>query len=84
MYKESHQGKIKTFKSDSHSQITPYFKEHGPLLSSEITGQDVPEPDDDTMAAVKTSVVDSVFPEKRRGRQKQINFENPALPLRKV
>lgn len=83
MNNESHQGKIKTFKSDSHNQITPYFKEHGPLLSTEVTGQDVPEPDDDTMAAVKTSVVDSVLPEKRRG-QKQIIFENPALPLRKV
>lgn len=84
MNKESHQGKIKTFKSDSYNQITIYFKEHGPLLSSEVTGQDVPKPDDDTMAAVKTSIVDGVFPEKRRGRQKQSIFENPALPLRKV
>lgn len=43
--------------------MTPYFEEHSPLLSTEITGQDVPQPDDDTMAAVKTSIVDCVFPE---------------------
>lgn len=42
-----------------------YFKEHGPLLSGEVTGQDVPQPDDDTVAAVKTSVVDGVFPGER-------------------
>lgn len=44
-------------------QMTPYFEEHSPLLSTEIAGQDVPQPDDDTMAAVKTSIVDRVFPE---------------------
>lgn len=45
-----------------------YFKEHGPLLSGEVTGQDVPQPDDDTVAAVKTSIVDGVFPGERRLR----------------
>lgn len=43
-------------------QIIIYFKKHSPLFSVEVTGQDVPQPDDDAMAAVKTSIVDSVFP----------------------
>lgn len=42
------------------------LEEHSPLLSTEVTGQDVPQPDDDTMAAVKTSIVDGVFPVKER------------------
>lgn len=57
-------GKIKRITATS-GQIMFYFKEHGPLLSSEVTGQDVPQPDDDTMAAVKTSIVDGVFPGER-------------------
>lgn len=56
-------------RNDSHKQTTTYFQEHSPLVSIEVTGQDVPQPDDDTMAAVKTSIVDGVFPEKERGRQ---------------
>lgn len=43
-----------------------YFKEHGSLLSGEVTGQDVPQPDDDTMAAMKTSVVHGVFPGEKK------------------
>lgn len=46
--------------------MTTYLKEHSPLFSIEVTGQDVPQPDDDTMAAVKTSIIDSVFPDKER------------------
>ena len=52
----------KAFSCDK--QRTAYFKEHSSLFSIEVTGQDVPQPDDDTMAAVKSSVVDCVFPEK--------------------
>lgn len=47
-------------------QRPAYFKEHSPLFSVEVTGQDVPQPNDDTMAAVKSSIVDCVFPEKQR------------------
>lgn len=45
---------------------TVYFKEHSPLFSIKVAGQDVPQPDNDPMAAVKTSVVDCVFPEEKR------------------
>ena len=45
---------------------TAYFKEHSPLVRVEVTGQDVPQPDDDTMAAVKSSIIDCVFPAREK------------------
>lgn len=47
-------------------KINAYFKKHSPLFSTKVTGQDVPQPEDDTMTAVETSVVDGVFPEEEK------------------
>lgn len=40
-----------------------YFEKHSPLVSIKVTRQNVPQPDDDTMAAVKASIIDCVFSE---------------------
>lgn len=46
-------------KSKKHS----YFEKHSPLVSIKVTRQNVPQPDDDTMAAVKASIIDCVSSE---------------------
>ena len=45
-----------------------HLEEHGPLLGGEVAGQDVPQPDDDPVAAVEAAVVNSVFPGDQRWR----------------
>lgn len=57
---------MRKFSIDEVEYTRAHFKEHGPLLSIEVTGQDIPQPDDDAMAAVKTTVIDRVFPEIQR------------------
>lgn len=47
-------------------KIKTYFKKHSPLFSIKVARQDVPQPEDDTVTAVETSVVDGVFPEEEK------------------
>lgn len=44
-----------------------YLQKHGSLLRGEVTGENVPQPKNDSVAAMETSIVDSVLP----GRQEK-------------
>lgn len=59
----------------AHVQVThtQYLQEHGSLVRREVGGQDIPEPDDDPVAPVKTAVVHGVLPEsKADGRRNNV------------
>lgn len=40
-----------------------YLQEHGSFIRREVGSQNIPEPDDDSVTAVKASIVHSVLPE---------------------
>lgn len=43
-----------------------YLQEHGSLLRGKVTGENVPQPKNDSVAAMETSIVHSVLPGRDR------------------
>lgn len=46
-----------------HIKVTKYLQKHGSLIRRKVGGQNIPEPDDDSVTPVKATIVHRVLPE---------------------